>query len=278
MIRSFTLVCGLAAATTLSAQAGSYQLSASHEFGAVGQTVDVSLTLDNPAAAEGFSFGITYDDTVLTLTGASEGLVPAATNGGTGADFFYVDMSPVRPAGISAGAVIGCLISLAPPLDTIPVGSGNEIAVAHFGILAGNSPGVSAAVEFTGQLGLPPVQMVVSVNGSPITPAVLAGSVTVQAFSAPQLRRGDCNDDGAQNLADAIALLATLFPNGSPFMPPCLDACDANDDGSMNLSDVIAILASQFGSPIVPLPAPSTSCGADTTPSALDCASPNACP
>lgn len=278
MIRSVVFLCSMAAAAGLSAQAGTFRLTASQESGAPGSNVDVSVNLDNPTPAEGFSFGLTFDASVLTLVGASEGVVPSATNGGTGADFFYVDMSPATPAGVSGGAILGCLISLAPPLDTIPAGIGHPIALVHFAVAAGAGLGATSPVLFSGQLGLPPVQMVISVNGSPVTPSTVGGSVTIQAQATPQLRRGDCNGDAAQNLADAIALLATLFPNGAPFMPPCRDACDANDDGAMNLSDVIAILASQFGSPIVPLPSPYPGCGADTTPSGLECTNPTGCP
>lgn len=84
--------------------------------------------------------------------------------------------------------------------------------------------------------------------------------------------RGDCGQDGGQNLADVVYLLGNLFPtdnNGDGIPDPnplrCLDACDNNDDGLLNLADVIAQLTFLFAPTSVPLPAPSDGCGPDPT-------------
>lgn len=92
-------------------------------------------------------------------------------------------------------------------------------------------------------------------------------------------RRGDCNNDGGINIADAIYLLGALFPGPmGPNVINCEDACDANDDGGRNIADAIALLASLFGSPPVMLPAPGSVCGADpTTMDVFGCAMPT-CP
>lgn len=82
--------------------------------------------------------------------------------------------------------------------------------------------------------------------------------------------RGDCNLDGAFNIADAIFELGNLFPMGPPNVLECLDACDANDDGNINLADPIAILNALFGVPPISL-APPFFCGQDPTPDPLDC-------
>ncbi|HIA27890.1 MAG TPA: hypothetical protein EYN79_07200 [Planctomycetes bacterium] len=95
--------------------------------------------------------------------------------------------------------------------------------------------------------------------------------------SAPEFIRGECNDDGSVNIADAIQLLAFLFPAGPPSTPTCLDACDANDDALLNIADAIALLAALFGNPAVPLPEPAT-CGVDPTADTLECSSFSACP
>jgi hypothetical protein len=90
--------------------------------------------------------------------------------------------------------------------------------------------------------------------------------------------RGDCNTDGALNLADAVTVLTVLFP---PPMPPtmgCEDACDGNDDGAIDIADAIALLSWMFGFPAIPLPAP-TSCGPDpTTAEPLECSIYPNCP
>lgn len=90
--------------------------------------------------------------------------------------------------------------------------------------------------------------------------------------------RGDCNRDGGTDIADAIHLLAALFPGGT--VPPilgCRDACDANDDASLNIADSIATLAALFGAPAVPLPQPAV-CGPDPTQDGLSCPQYGACP
>ncbi|MCA8961581.1 MAG: proprotein convertase P-domain-containing protein, partial [Planctomycetes bacterium] len=73
----------------------------------------------------------------------------------------------------------------------------------------------------------------------------------------PQFRRGDVNDDGSVNIADAIALLTALFGGG--FVPACDDAADANDDGGVNIADAIAVLNALFSGGFIPAPNPN--CG-----------------
>lgn len=93
------------------------------------------------------------------------------------------------------------------------------------------------------------------------------------------VRRGDCNDDGTINIADAVGLLAFLFPQGAPGALNCEDNCDANDDGTLNIADAVAVLAFLFPSgPPIPLPVPSPDCGVDPTMDALGCLSPSGCP
>lgn len=102
--------------------------------------------------------------------------------------------------------------------------------------------------------------------------------VTVGA-PAPTFRRGECNNDGAFNLADVVWLLGNLFP--PPPMGPnvlvCRDACDGNDDGAVNLADAVAMLAALFGVPSTPLPPPNA-CGVDPTPDSVTCNSYGHCP
>jgi hypothetical protein len=56
---------------------------------------------------------------------------------------------------------------------------------------------------------------------------------------------GDVNNDGAANIADAIALLGFLFGGGPA--PVCFKAADANDDNAANIADAITILGYLFG-------------------------------
>ncbi|MBN1418820.1 MAG: hypothetical protein JXP34_08590, partial [Planctomycetes bacterium] len=51
---------------------------------------------------------------------------------------------------------------------------------------------------------------------------------------------GDVRDDGAWDLADAIAVLDYLFASGPA--PGCLDAADCDDDGQVTIGDPVGLL------------------------------------
>jgi len=75
--------------------------------------------------------------------------------------------------------------------------------------------------------------------------------------------RGDSNQDGLVDLADAVFILQSLFASGPPIL--CPDAADSNDDEVINIADPVYILQSLFGNgPAIPAPYPE--CGVDPTP------------
>jgi len=76
-----------------------------------------------------------------------------------------------------------------------------------------------------------------------------------------QFRRGDVNNDGKRNVADAITTLGYLFGGQSV---PCVNAADSNDDEKVNVADAIALLGYLFGG-AGSLPAPFPDCGVDPT-------------
>lgn len=125
-------------------------------------------------------------------------------------------------------------------------------------------------------------------NGAPFVPKldldgnerIICTVVDMGAYETPApptgcpgvFVRGDCNDDAALDVTDAVAVLAYLFLS-SPVT--CLDACDMNSDLTLDVSDALYLLASQFvpGSPLPAAPYPNcglspsmgTSLGCDTT-------------
>ncbi|MGE3165413.1 MAG: hypothetical protein AB7O52_10950 [Planctomycetota bacterium] len=110
-----------------------------------------------------------------------------------------------------------------------------------------------------------------------------AGQLEITSVTTdPGFRRGDCNADGAFNIADAVFALSTLFPpQGGPPAIQCNDACDSNDDGQLNIADAVAALAELFPGPSGPSPLPppgSSACGVDPTSDALDCVNYTNCP
>ena len=90
-----------------------------------------------------------------------------------------------------------------------------------------------------------------------------------QGIVNPEFLRADTNDDGKNNLADAVWILNESFRSGTA--TPCQKAADANDDGTVDaIVDAAYIIAYQFESGSAP-PAPFGACGEDPTPDALDC-------
>lgn len=103
----------------------------------------------------------------------------------------------------------------------------------------------------------------------------LAALVTASMFAlAPPAMaggsfvRGDANDDGAVDIADAIHTLGFLFSGGPA--ASCPDAADANDDGTVDIADAVAVLGHLF-SGAGPLPSPFPAAGIDPTVDALSC-------
>ncbi len=80
-------------------------------------------------------------------------------------------------------------------------------------------------------------------------------------------RRGDVNDDGNRDVADAVGALLYLFGGGTA--PDCLDSVDCNDDGTNDISDVVSLLDYLFQSGAAP-PEP-FDCGSDPTDDPLSC-------
>ena len=97
----------------------------------------------------------------------------------------------------------------------------------------------------------------------------------IQFPSRAAMRRGDCNDDGAVDIADPVATLFAIFLG--EFEITCADACDSNDDETVDISDVIATLGVLFlGNGVIPLPG-MNHCGVDPTDAELTCDSFAAC-
>ncbi len=87
--------------------------------------------------------------------------------------------------------------------------------------------------------------------------------------------RGDCNQDGKINIADAVEALSFLFMMGGT--PLCVDACDVNNDSNFNIADAVSLLNYLFSggsAPAQPYPV----CGPDSDVDVLDCVSSPTCP
>jgi len=64
-------------------------------------------------------------------------------------------------------------------------------------------------------------------------------------------KRGDLNDDGSQDISDAVYLLSYLYTGGPA--PKCLDASHLNGDAGVDISDVVYLLSYLYtGGPAPP--------------------------
>lgn len=111
---------------------------------------------------------------------------------------------------------------------------------------------------------------------APPLPVSVTGVGTTTTVAESVFRRGDANDDGVLDIADAVTLLTVLFPAGTPASGfSCLDAADANADGVVDIADPVVVLEHLFGAGGTPLPAPFPDCGSAPL---LGCRAYGSCP
>ncbi|MCI0637280.1 MAG: hypothetical protein L0206_25695 [Actinobacteria bacterium] len=175
----------LALALAPSTLAAQYTVTAGDASGVPGETVEVAITLDNDEPIYGFSFGLTHPGDLLTLDEVVQGLATLASNGGEGADFFAFDVNPDG----GPGGFVGCVLSTDSPIEEIAAGSGHELATLRYTISASAEPGTVADLEFTDDLGTPPIRTVVT-NGEALVPEQIGGSVRVDV---PPIERLLCD-------------------------------------------------------------------------------------
>ncbi len=226
-------------------------------------TVIVTLTNDDSDLDVGaFSFGLEHDPAKLDLLDITlEDTVTEEVNGGDGPEYVARNLSPEG----GTGGTLAILVSLEnEPFDTISPGEDQPIANFIYGAGTSVGGGDSTTVQFTGDLGSPPVSLVVSVAGKTWEPFLVNGTITVVETDVVthSFLRGDVNSDGIVAISDAIALLSFMFPSASSsFSPDCEASGDINDDGIFTLAeDAIRLLNYLFNSGTAPA-APFPDCG-----------------
>ena len=261
-------VCAFLLASLLATGLGEAQdsLRLTNASAAPATLVTTTVELTNTLPLEGFSLGVAHDPTMLTLTSIAPGALLDPARGGTDPDAFLVQSNPAG----QAGATIACLLTVAaPPFAVIPVGTNQPVVDLLY--QTGNSTGTTT-LQFTNNLGSPPVDILMVSGRTEIDPIVFSGNVTISTV----FFRGDCNGDGDTNLADATCLLRILFL-GDPII--CADAHDTDDNGALDIIDAVVLLEYMFvGGPTPPAPHPETGCGLDPTPDSLGCDSFGICP
>ena len=227
-----------------------------------------------------------------TQTGIADGDIASCENGpGGSGGFDATELTSDPPAG-NAGAVHAIVLhlkkgtTLDPTASNAPPATGpeqNPVSVVRF-LVTCNNPAVDgdtcdltlAFVDGLAGSGQP-IDNKVTQDGQSVVPAFANETITKTAMDIvippdPEFIRGDANDDGINNIADAIWILNGAFRN-PPYVPAaCEDASDANDDGFVDpIVEVAFILSYQFSAGMAP-PPPFNGCGIDPTPDALNCA------
>ena len=235
--------------------------SASTQLGGVSATIEqeINAALAQLSTAE---FGlVTYGTSIMEF---SSQLSPPTAAAVASAQSWLVQ---------SAVAGSRCVIAAtSSSLDLIGANTNDPLIIV---ILTGNDEcgGVPAQLQNPNCTRLAVPLSIVGPTGIP-----LAQSLSTQDVACSrEFRRGDSNDDGQLNTADAVDLLQYLFVSGST-VNPCPDARDADNNGLINLADPLYLLNYLFfsGSP-PPAPGPVT-CGVDVGSNGLSCHAHSSCP
>lgn len=189
----------------------------------------VTISLDSSAGADvqGWSWGVCNDETQIQPLSVADGSTTATVNGGSPPDFNTIN---TFANGWSVGVVISFLGTA-----SLPPGSGYEMNIATYeatGIQQGEMTDVCMCDN---TIGSPPTANVIVVAGQSVQFGGFDACVTLEVALDPPFVRGDCNDDGGDDIADGIYLINNLFLGGPD--ANCPAACDANSDGLIDASD-----------------------------------------
>ena len=217
---------------------------------------------EGPGDTQAFSLGLTYDDTALTLLDLVATGPLLDLNMGDGPDFFGVNLSAAP-----GGATVGCVY--APFADEF-ITFDTEADVVELTLegdtaqLLGNVLGQSTALDFSDDLGDPPVRNTVVVGGFSTDVRFDAGSVTFSPIIQVPFIRGDCNQTGDIDISDPIFLLQELFQGNSFDCPPACNFNGVEDAGVLlGVADAIYLFDYLFSGGPAPS-APFPDCGPAT--------------
>jgi hypothetical protein len=167
-----TLFAALAIGVPLFGQG--MHLSVSNESTLPGSPIQAEVLFDNNQPIMGFSFGLRHDAARLTPTQAVQGAAVLATNGATGADYFFVDLVAANGPGL----FVACIFTFSGPLDTLPVGLDHEAVVVTYQTSPVAPAGSTTPITPANDLGNPATLIVFSVNGVSFFPTTAPGTVT----------------------------------------------------------------------------------------------------
>ncbi len=296
---------------------GSWQKGSAWIYGQTGTTITLyvrTTMTTNVDQVEGWSFGLKHTaPTLISVDGGN--LVLNAVQDGQALATIQAPPPPAPPGppdfpgpgnpatrawtcGLTQGVVVD-FGSPGPGYITTGPNSNMVTAFACYQLTFPNNSTVhTVTLDFTEDVGTPPVSNLVARLGQTITPCKEKLTLYVQRTSYPPFTpsycpfgqsqvsqcdgmgggggvgqlacfmRGDSDGNGHVQLTDTIFLLLFLFQGGP--LPGCLDAADGNDSSTLDLADAIFVLTHLFrGGPVIPAPFPD--CGTDPTVDILSC-------
>jgi len=240
----------------------------------------VPLFIRATPGMRGFAFSIDFDEELLEAGPEMEHVLQIPGSDSWYFAAYYVDNSNASAGndGVDEGFLLGAVIFDIEETFVLPVDTEKEI-VAFSMHVKPDAPIGTAQIRFLNGARHPQaensVENYLDLAGHGVPPNTQIAPLLIESrFQiVPDISifiRGDSNDDGKVDLADAQATLGYLFQAAEPLH--CLDAADANDDGKLNVSDPVTILQVLFLGREA-LPAPSAARGSDPTPDAIGCGS-----
>lgn len=227
----------------------------------------VILTHPGPGNVDGFWVGICWDeDAHLVLESMVLGPAVAALDGGMGPEIFLVDEDPIGGSGVTCGTVLSFTGDV-----FLPPGFSGEIlrmTYTYSGVPAGD-----IILEFCDDLGEPPLVTQVIIGGMSSIPVQLPGVISFPAPPEVPFVRGDLDENGNLDVADALGVLGFLFSGAAL---TCAETADVDASGGIDVADAVALLSYLFVSgspPAFPFP----NCSSYPM-SPLGCVAYDACP
>ncbi len=256
---------------------GQDQLQVDDGMAIPGSQFNAIIRLDNELSVQGFQCALTWDSNIFTFTGVTlSGLDIEELLGPFEVEFFTSTNQDEIEAG-AGWAACAAIFDFSPPFggQTLEPGIDNSIVCFQYQVAADNAlVGSCADITPVNGMGQPVIQNILTIDGISSLPELSPG--TVCFIDSEPFLRGDANDDGGLNLADAIYLIAYIFVDGEA--PLCRSAANSNSDANVDIGDVIFIINHQFlAGP--PPSAPYPTCGANSAgESGLSCESYQSCP
>lgn len=230
-----------------------------------GLTADFPIKVTANLGIRGADLGIAVDRSIFEPLSLSPSDHVMNATGGVGPDLWLVDLGNSNQDPVNLSVVLDVT-------GQAGLGAGLVRDLAIFKVSVNPAPqDLETELRFIANGLLGPT---VTVTGSLQVP--VSHDVTqVQVVVPTGFLRGDVNENGSVNIADAVVLLRRMFgldPSGN-----CLAASDTDADGEVDISDAIRLVTYLFSGGLAPED-PYPSCGIGLSPLAVPCDSHSWCP